>query len=97
MFAVKKINNIYIAKHTNNLSIPEYLHQLPTFIATLKNLYSWKNHHTKLQDAILTGLIAEEDDEFFLSIASGTNDAGSASRELSPNIYLTPTKAKKNS
>ncbi|KAI8877925.1 hypothetical protein K501DRAFT_297957 [Backusella circina FSU 941] len=70
MFAVKKITNIYIAKLTNNLSIPEYLHQLPSFIATLKNLYIWKNHHTKLQDTILTGVIAKEDDDFFLSIAS---------------------------
>ncbi|KAG1091080.1 hypothetical protein G6F42_019522 [Rhizopus arrhizus] len=96
MFAVKKINNIHIAKHTNNLSIPEYLHQLPSFIATLKNLYIWKNHHTKLQDTILTGVIAKEDDDFLLSIASGTDDTGSASKELSPNIYLTPTKAKKN-
>ncbi|KAG2199648.1 hypothetical protein INT47_005173 [Mucor saturninus] len=96
MFAVKKINNIYVAKHTNNISIPEYLHQLPSFLATLKNLYIWKNHHTKLQDTILTGVIAKEDDDFFLSIASGTDDAGSASKGLSPNIYLTPTKAKKN-
>ncbi|KAF1806459.1 hypothetical protein FB192DRAFT_1273075, partial [Mucor lusitanicus] len=77
MFAVKKINDIYIAKHTNNLSIPEYLHQLPSFIATLKNLYIWKNHHTKLQNTILTGVIA--------SIASGTDDT---SRELSPNTGI---------
>ncbi|KAL0084658.1 hypothetical protein F4703DRAFT_1916674 [Phycomyces blakesleeanus] len=65
MFAVKKINDIYIAKHTNNLSIPEYLHQLPSFIATLKSLYIWKNHHTKLQDTILKGVIAKGDDDFF--------------------------------
>ncbi|CEP11566.1 hypothetical protein [Parasitella parasitica] len=89
VFAVKKNKNIYIAKHINNLSIPEYLHQLPSFIATLKNLYIWKNHHTKLQDTILTGVIAKEDDDFFSSIASSTDDAGSASKELS-------TKAKKN-
>ncbi|KAI7903131.1 uncharacterized protein BX663DRAFT_507543, partial [Cokeromyces recurvatus] len=65
MFAVKKINNIYIAKHTSNLSIPEYLHQLPSFIAMLKNLYIWKNHHIELQDTILTGVIAKENDFFF--------------------------------
>ncbi|KAI9022766.1 hypothetical protein CLU79DRAFT_143375 [Phycomyces nitens] len=95
MFAIKKINNIYIAKHINNLSIPEYLHQLPSFISTLKNLYIWKNHHTKLQDTILPGVLAKEENDFFFSISSGTDDAGRASKELSPNIYLTPTKAKK--
>ncbi|RCH82053.1 hypothetical protein CU098_000444, partial [Rhizopus stolonifer] len=95
MFAVKKIDDIYIAKHINNLSVPEYLHQLPSFIATLKNLYTWKNHHSNLQNTILTGMTAKEDDEFFSSIVNGIDDASRASKELSPNVYLTPTKVKK--
>lgn len=88
MFSVKKINNIYIAKHIKKLSIPEYLNQLPSFITTLKNLYIWKNHHTKLQDTILTGVIAKEDDDFFMSTTSGMGEASSASKELSPTICL---------
>lgn len=54
-----------------------------------------QNHHTNLQDIILKGKIAKEDDDFFLSIANGSDNTGIASKELLPNVYSTPIKAKK--
>lgn len=92
MFAVKKVDSIYIAKHISNLTIPEYLQQLPSFINTIKTLYYWRNYHLQLRDKIVTALITREDDDFF----SGITGADDENRPTSPNVYLTPTKSKKN-
>lgn len=91
----KSLNIFYVAKHINNLLIPEYLHQVPSFLNTLRNLYSWKNHHISLQDKILTGITTKEDEKKNSSITGGINDASASSKVLSPNFYLTPTKTKK--
>lgn len=91
MYSVTKIDDIYIAKHTCNVSIPEYLYQLPTFLSTLKNLYTWRNHQVNLKEIVLQAAIEKEDNDFFSNVACGDDNNCKA---LSPNIYLTPTKPK---
>lgn len=93
MFSVKKLNDIYIAKEVGNLSIPEHLSQVNLCLDTIQNLYMWKNHHIQLKETVVNAIIKKEEDDFFSSFFSGSDNSGGIK---SPNVFLTPTKAKKN-
>jgi hypothetical protein len=56
MFAIKKLKDIYVAKHTNNLSVYMYLHQFPSFINTLEHLYSWRHRQLQLKEIVLPAM-----------------------------------------
>lgn len=93
MFAVEKMDNVYIASHSYALLMPEYLFQFPDFVKTLDALYSWKRHHIKLEDILLPAVISLERNSFFSSFNT-SNDGDKLNS--SPNTYFTPTKSKKH-
>ncbi|KAI7895015.1 uncharacterized protein EV154DRAFT_576006 [Mucor mucedo] len=57
MFGVEKKDNIYVATHIRNLSMPEYLSQFPNLVHILDALYCWSNRHNNLEDILLPALI----------------------------------------
>ncbi|CAO3631609.1 unnamed protein product [Mucor hiemalis] len=68
MFAVEKMENVYIASHFYTLLAPEYLFQFPDFVNTLDALHSWKRHHIKLEDILLPAVISEKNSFFFFLV-----------------------------
>ncbi|CEP09524.1 hypothetical protein [Parasitella parasitica] len=95
VFAIKKIADIYVAVYLKPLSMPDYLFQLPEFLETLDALYSWSCHQIRLEEIILPAAITKERDELFSDI--NANNTDDENNEVgSPNVYLTPTKTKKN-
>ncbi|KAG2207297.1 hypothetical protein INT46_004393 [Mucor plumbeus] len=73
-FAVKKIADIYVAVYLKPLSMPEYLFQLPDFIATLDALYSWSCHQIQLEEVVLPAAITKEGNELFFDINANNTD-----------------------
>ncbi|KAI7895014.1 uncharacterized protein EV154DRAFT_477789 [Mucor mucedo] len=65
MFGVEKKDNIYVATHIRNLSMPEYLFQFPNLVNILDALYCWSNHHNNLEDILLPALITKQENSFF--------------------------------
>lgn len=88
MFAVKRIEDVYVSRHLCTLVIPTYLDELPAFIDTLDRLYAWRHHHCNLKDIVLPAIRSQKQAAHFANIC-GSDDAGIPG---SPNIYLTPTK-----
>ncbi|CAO3646841.1 unnamed protein product [Mucor hiemalis] len=94
-FAVKKVDDIYIALSLKTISMPIYLFQLPEFVNTLDTLYSWSHHQVKLQEVVLPAAIAKEDEDLFSEVTAN-NIADEGNVLGSPNVYLTPTKSRKS-
>ncbi|KAG0183705.1 hypothetical protein DFQ28_001191 [Apophysomyces sp. BC1034] len=88
MFAVKRIEDVYVSRRLSTLVIPTYLDELPSFIDTLDRLYAWRQHHCNLKDIVLPAIRSQKQAAHFANIC-GSDDAGIPG---SPNIYLTPTK-----
>ncbi|SAM06020.1 hypothetical protein [Absidia glauca] len=53
MFAVKSLDDVYVARHLSTLILPTYLDDLPSFVNTLDYLYAWRNHHLQLNDILI--------------------------------------------
>ncbi|KAI9274719.1 hypothetical protein BDA99DRAFT_414537, partial [Phascolomyces articulosus] len=52
LFYVSRLDDAYLAKHVDTLSIPSTLNELTTFYDTLNTLYVWKHHHQRLVNII---------------------------------------------
>lgn len=92
MFVIKKFEGIYVVKHVCNLSLPIYLHQLPSSFSILDHLYSWLNYEVDFKGTILSALISQESNIYYANVDITIN---SSKPSLSPNIYLTSTKSRK--
>ncbi|KAI8092134.1 uncharacterized protein B0P05DRAFT_621871 [Gilbertella persicaria] len=91
MFAVKPLDDVFVARILYTLATPTYLDELPSFIDTLDHLYSWRNYHVHVKDIVLEALCKREKETFFSSVL-GPSTATTIDVNASPNIYLTPTR-----
>ncbi|KAI9486911.1 MAG: hypothetical protein EXX96DRAFT_551092 [Benjaminiella poitrasii] len=94
MFAVKPLDDVFIARKLYTLATPTYIDELPSFIDTLDHLYSWRNYHTYIKDIVLEALGKREKENFFSSLL-GSSTVITANDDASPNIYLTPTRSRR--
>ncbi|KAI8334210.1 hypothetical protein BC941DRAFT_482354 [Chlamydoabsidia padenii] len=100
MFAVNRLDDVYVARTLHTLLFPSYLDDLPAFVTTLDHLYAWRNHHQKLKDIVLPALRKHEDNQHFAELfgslpATTTTTTTDINSCISPNIYLTPTQSQK--
>ncbi|KAI9244092.1 hypothetical protein BY458DRAFT_426278, partial [Sporodiniella umbellata] len=94
MFAVKPLDNVFVARTLCTLTIPTYIDELPSFIDTLNHLYSWRNYHVLIKDIVLEALSKREKERFFYSVL-GSSTATTTDGNTSPNVYLTPTQSRR--
>lgn len=94
MFAVKPLDDAFVASTLYTLTMPTYIDELPFFINTLDHLYSWRNYHIHIKDIILEALSKREKEKFFSSIL-GSSTGTTTDVNTSPNIYLSPTRSRR--
>lgn len=94
MFAVKRFEDVYVARTLHTLATPTYADELPSFLETLDHLYAWRNHHLHIKDIIFQAHDKREKERLFSSIL-GSSIAATNTTNTSPNIYLTPTKSRR--
>lgn len=96
MFAVKPLDDVFVARTLCTLTMPTYIDELPSFIDTLDHLYSWRNHHIHVKDIVLEALCKQEEGMFFSSVL-GSSTTTTTDGHTSPNVYLTPTRSRRRS
>jgi hypothetical protein len=96
MFAVKPLDDVFVARTLYTLTIPTYIDELASFIDTLDHLYSWRNYHVHIKDIVLEALCKREKEKFFSSVL-GSSTATTTDGDTSPNVYLTPTRPRRRS
>ncbi|KAI8989351.1 hypothetical protein BDB01DRAFT_718389, partial [Pilobolus umbonatus] len=94
MFAVKPLDDVFVARTLYTLTIPTCIDELPFFIDTLDHLYSWRNHHVHIKDIVLKALCKREKEKFFSSVL-GSSTTTAIDIDTSPNVYLTPTRSRR--
>lgn len=94
MFAVKPLDDVFIASTLYTLAMPTYIDELPSFIDTLDHLYSWCNYHVHIKDIVLEAICKREKESFFSSILRSST-VTTTDVDTSPNIYLTPTRSRR--
>ncbi|KAG1139758.1 hypothetical protein G6F37_011559 [Rhizopus arrhizus] len=92
MFAVKPLDDVFVASTLYTLAMPTYIDELPSFIDTLDHLYSWRNYHVHIKDIVLEAICKREKENFFSSILDSSTIT-TTNVDTSPNIYLTPTRS----
>lgn len=95
MFYVKKMDDVYVAKHFRNLKIPQYLEELHDFEPTLDALYAWKNHHERLREIVLPAITKKQDDEFLAKLVPMPSASAEDAPYNSPNVFFTPSKRRR--
>ncbi|KAI8967740.1 hypothetical protein BDF20DRAFT_1004608 [Mycotypha africana] len=68
MFAIKPLEDAFVARTLFTLATPIYTDELPSFLDTLDHLYSWRNYHLCIKDIILKALAEREKEKLFSSI-----------------------------
>ncbi|KAI8072790.1 hypothetical protein BC940DRAFT_232898, partial [Gongronella butleri] len=53
MFSLRNHDDLYVVTHEADLSIPDYIAELPGFLETIQHLFTWVEHNVKLKDTIL--------------------------------------------
>lgn len=96
MFAVKPLDDVFVARTLYTLTMPTYIDELPSFIDTLDHLYSWRNYHVHIKDIVLAALCKREKEKFFSSVL-GFSTPTTTDGDTSPNVYLTPTRSRRRS
>lgn len=72
MFAVKSLDDVYVARTLSALIFPTYLDDLPSFVDTLNYLYAWRNHHLQLKDIVLPLLRKHRDNRRYEELCGTT-------------------------
>ncbi len=87
MFAIKPLEDVFVASTLYTLSTPTYIDELPSFLDTLDHLYSWRNYHIDIKDIVLKAFDKHEKEKSFSSMLDFST-ATTTDANASPNIYL---------
>ncbi|KAF7721380.1 hypothetical protein EC973_004809, partial [Apophysomyces ossiformis] len=88
MFAIKRVEDIYVVCRLSTLIMPTYLYELSSFVDTLDRLYAWRHHHLRLKDIVLPAIRKRDPQIFFFNVL-GCSEL--IDGDISPNMFLTPT------